>query len=120
MHAQSAPATIETLRQATEGRDADTLISLYADNAEMQVVDRLHPPSKPLELRGKEAIRAYLADICGRAMTHQIRGAVTNGDVWAYTQFCTYPDATHVLCMASVTVADGKIARQTNVQVWDE
>lgn len=116
----NTPATIDALRQATEGRDAATLLSLYADDAEMRVIDRLHPPSRPLELHGKEAIGAYLADICGRAMTHRIEDDLTVGDHWSYAQNCAYPDGTRVLCMASVTTDGNKITQQTNVQVWDE
>lgn len=121
MSIDQTPVTdLDTLRRATEGRDAATLLDLYADNAELRVIDRLHPPSQPLELQGKEAIRGYLEDVCGRAMTHRIEDPVVEADRWAFTQACQYPDGTRVLMMATANLRDGKIARQTNVQAWDE
>ncbi len=117
---QRPVSDMETLRRATEGRDAATLLSLYSDDAELRIIDRLHPPSQPLELQGKEAIRSYLEDICGREMTHTIETPVVAPDRWAYTQACQYPNGTRVVMMATVDLRDGKIARQTNVQAWDE
>ena len=44
----------ESLRQAVEGRDAETLAGFYADDAEMHTVNRNTTPSSPQVLRGKE------------------------------------------------------------------
>lgn len=116
-----APAAdIDTLRQGLEGRDVALIASLYADNAELRVVDRAHTPSSALELHGKEAIAAYYKDICDRDMTHHVDEAVADQDRLALTESCAYPDGTRVLCMAMMDLADGKIVRQTNMQTWDE
>ena len=111
--------TLPALRRAIEGRDAATLAGFYADDAVMQIVDQQHPPSRPLEIRGRDAIAAYFNDICGRAMTHRVEDGIAEGDRLAFTQHCTYPDGNRVLCAATVELADGKITRQVAVQAWD-
>lgn len=112
--------TIETLRHALEQSDAPTLIGLYADDAELQIIDKAHPPGNPLILRGKTAIADLWTDICGRDMTHQVEAAMAGGDRWAVTEICRYADGTRVYCMAMMELRDGRIGRQTNVQAWDE
>ena len=72
--ATQAPGSLdfETLRQAIEDRDAETLIDFYADDAEIRTVNKNSTPSSPQVLRGKEEIFAYLRDVCGREMTHRV------------------------------------------------
>ena len=109
-----------SIRQAIEGRDGKMLSSFYADNAVVKVIDRNNPPSKPREIRGKAAISTFWDDICSRAMTHKIDTTIAEGDNLAFTQACAYPDGTKVFCAATLELKDGKIARQTVVQAWDE
>lgn len=111
--------TVAEIKRAIEGHDAKTLAALYADDALVRIIDRDNPPSKPRELKGKLAITAYFDEVCGRAMSHQIESAVSNGDALAFTEVCTYPDGAKVFCSAMVEIKDGKIARQTAVQAWD-
>jgi SnoaL-like domain len=111
--------TIPALRQAIESRDGRTLSSFYADDAILEIVDQAHPPSKPLEIRGHDAISAYYDDVCGRAMTHRVENGIAEGDRLAFTQACTYPDGKRVLCSATLQLANGRIVRQVAVQAWD-
>lgn len=111
---------VDSLRLALERADADALIDLYADDAEIRIVDRNHQPSRPETLRGREAIGEYLRDVGGREMTHRIEQVVEGNDRLAYTESCEYPDGTRVLYMGMLELRDGKIARQVGVQVWDE
>ena len=108
------------LKQAIETRDGRRLAGFYADDAEVQVIDRNNPPSRPRLVRGRAAITTYWADICSRAMTHAVEFAVTEGDRLAFTQACVYPDGTRVFCIAAVELRNGRIARQSLVQAWDE
>jgi SnoaL-like domain len=109
-----------TLKRAIESRDAAALSSFYADDASLQVIDRNNPPSKPRIVRGRPAIAAFFDDICSRAITHDVKSSVTDGNRLAFTQACAYPDGTRVLCMAMIELKAGKIAQQTMVQAWDE
>ncbi|BAW09006.1 nuclear transport factor 2 family protein [Nocardia seriolae] len=122
MSTMEAPAQFDlaALRRGIEERDADQLIGLYAEDAEMRLVDRLHPPSNPQILRGRGAIGEYLNDICSRDMTHKVEHLTAAGDRVAYTEDCEYPGGSRVLCAATLDIADGHIVREVGVQVWDE
>ncbi len=118
---RTAPiVSVETLRRAIEGSDAAELSSLYAPDAVLKVVDRLHPPSRPQEFRGREAIADYYEDVCGRAMTHRVELGIGQGDRLAFTEACEYPDGVKVYCAAMIELDGGRISRQVNVQAWDE
>ena len=56
----------------------------------------------------------------GRDMTHTVQHTVSDDAGAAYTQACTYPDGTNVLCATVIKLAGGAISDQTVVQVWDE
>jgi ketosteroid isomerase-like protein len=111
--------TIAELKRAIEGRDARTLAAFYADDALLRIIDQNNPPSKPRELKGKQAIAAYFDDVCGRAMSHHVETGVSDGGALAFTEACTYPDGAKVFCAAMLEIEDGKIVRQTAVQAWD-
>ena len=110
----------EALRRGIEERDATTLLGLYAEDAELQVVDRNDQPSNPKVIRGRSAIGEYFADVCGRDMTHKIRRLVVSGNNVAFVQACRYPSGAQVLCIAVLDLKDGLITRQSGVQAWDE
>ena len=108
------------IKKAIEGRDGKMLGSFYADDAVVSVIDRNNPPSKPREIRGRQAIATFWDDICSRAMTHRVDVTIAEGDQLAFTQACAYPDGTRVFCAAILDLSEGRIARQTVVQAWDE
>ncbi|MEA2640211.1 MAG: hypothetical protein QOF51_1605 [Chloroflexota bacterium] len=112
--------TLSTLTKAIETRDAAAMTSVYADDAELLVMDKIHQPSKPLVLRGKDAIAAYLKDICSREMTHRVERSVAANDTIAYSEACQYPDGTRVQCITVLELRGGKVTRQVGVQTWDE
>jgi ketosteroid isomerase-like protein len=109
-----------TFRRAIEERDAAALLGLYAEDAELHVVDRNDQPSHPRIIRGRQAIGDYLADVCGRDMTHTIERLVVAADHAAFLQSCRYADGGRVLCAAVLDLRDGLITRQSGVQAWDE
>jgi hypothetical protein len=111
--------SIPALRRAVEGRDGRTLASFYTDNAVLCIIDAVHPPSQPLEIKGHDAITAYYDDVCSRAITHKVSFGITDGDRLAFTQDCTYPYGKRVFCSATLEIDSGKIARQVAVQAWD-
>ncbi len=111
--------TVPALRRAIESRDGQTLAGFYTDDALLRIVDQDNPPSKPNEIKGRDAIAAYYADVCGRTMTHRVDNAIADGDRLAFTQTCTYPVGTRVFCSAMLELVGGRIARQTAIQAWD-
>ena len=110
----------EALRQAIENLDANRLVSLYADDAEMLTVNRYTTPSSPKVLKGKEDIAEHLRDVCGRAMTHRVENEVIGENRVAFNEACEYPDGTRVLAAMTLEVRNGKVVHQVNVEAWDE
>jgi ketosteroid isomerase-like protein len=110
----------EVLRRAQEQRDLDAMLDLYADDAEMRILNRNTPPSSPYVVRGKEAIAEYLRDVFGRDMSHSIENEVVGEDRVAFNMACEYPDGTRVLASENLEVRDGKVVRQVEVVAWDE
>jgi hypothetical protein len=111
--------SLPALGKAIETRDASALRSFYAEQAHLRIIDRDHPPSRPMQLAGRNAIGAYFDDVCGRAMTHKLESGLVDGQHLAFTQACAYPDGPRVFCSAMAELADGKIIEQTIVQAWD-
>ncbi|MEU5432341.1 nuclear transport factor 2 family protein [Streptomyces sp. NPDC020719] len=110
----------ETLRQGIEGRNASALLSLYADDAEIRVIDRNSQPSHPTVMHGQSEISKMLNDVYGRDMTHKLEQCVIQGDHIAYTESCQYPDGVRVMASSMASLKDGKIIDHTVVQAWDE
>lgn len=110
----------ETLRRSIEGNTATNLLSLYADDAELRVVDRNTQPSSPRILHGRDEIGALLEDVYSRDMTHKVERCVMDGDTVAYSESCLYADGVRVLSESMITLRDGMIAEQIMIQAWDE
>ncbi|MER6440639.1 MULTISPECIES: nuclear transport factor 2 family protein [unclassified Streptomyces] len=110
----------EALRRGIEGHDAAKLLALYADDAEMRIVDSNTRPSHPMVKHGRGEIADLLNDVCGRDMTHTLDECVVQGDHVAFTESCTYPDGVRVLASSMMSLRDGKIVEQTLLQAWDE
>lgn len=107
-------------KRALEERDSDGQLALYADDAEVTLVDRVNTPGSPRLLHGPEEIRAWIEDTCERDMTHRVDLQVAGDGGAAFTEACRYPDGTNVLCVAVLELRDGLIAREVGVQAWDE
>ncbi|MGX1565105.1 nuclear transport factor 2 family protein [Streptomyces sp. NPDC055506] len=110
----------EILRQGVEGQTPEVLLSLYADDAELRIVDRTTQPSHPKVLHGRDEIGRMLEDVYSRDMTHKMERCVVQGDEAAYSESCQYADGVRVLSESMLSLRDGKITEQTLVQAWDE
>lgn len=108
------------LKRAVEERDSAAQLALYADDAEVRVVDRVNTPRSPRVLRGREEIRDWIEDLCDRDMTHAVQTPVLGEDAVAFTEACRYPDGTNVLSATVAELSDGRIVRQVAIQAWDE
>ncbi len=106
--------------RALEERDAERLTGFYADEAELVLVSREHPPATPRVLRGRSAIAAYHHDICERDLTRHVTRRLLAGDRAAVAEQCRYPDGTSVVGVALLELVGGRIASQLAVEAWDE
>src|SRR5215208_4281565 len=87
----------EAMRRAIEASDYEALVSFYADDAELRMVNKNTTPSSPMVLWGKEEIAEMLRDMCGRAMTHHVEDEIIGENRVAYSEACEYPDGVRVL-----------------------
>lgn len=110
--------TAELQRSITE-RDAEALLRLYAEDAELRIVDAANPPSQPQVVRGRDDIGAFLADLCGRDMTHRVLRLVAERDHTAYLKECTNPDGSRVRYAAVLDHPGGRITTELAVQAFD-
>ena len=117
----SAEGTVmDTLRNGYHTRDAAMIASVYAEDVELTICNRNNPPAKRLVLRGREAVRRMLDDLCAREMTHQI-GHVTLGEgTIAFSFQCQYPDGCQVVALNVATLKKGLIVSELSVDCWDE
>ena len=121
MTEQVAPSLdFEAMRRAIEGSDYEALVSFYADDAELRIVNKNTTPSSPTVLSGKEEISEMLRDVCARTMTHHVEDEVVGESRVSYNEACEYPDGVRVLGATTMELRDGMIVRQTNVEAWDE
>ncbi|MEU1505012.1 MULTISPECIES: nuclear transport factor 2 family protein [unclassified Kitasatospora] len=122
MSTMAAPSAFDTgvLREGIERGDADALLALYADDAELRVVDRETQPSHPLVVHGRDEIGALLNDVYGRETRHTLERVVLDGDRLAFMESCRYPDGVRVLVTSVADLREGRIVDQTSIQAWDE
>jgi quercetin dioxygenase-like cupin family protein len=110
---------LDALRQGIEGRNINAMLSLYADDAEISVVDQRHTPSHPQILHGRDQIGTFLSDIFGRDITHHIDHIVAGNGSVSFMERCEYPDGSRVLASTVLDIDGGRIVRQEEVQAWD-
>ncbi len=107
--------------RAVEDLDAELLASFYAEDVEHHFVGSGAPPSSPYMLKGREE----LAELYHKAYQEDIKQRVENETMGEGRLACTvaavYPSGKHELCAVFLDLdEEGKIARQTIVEVKDE
>jgi ketosteroid isomerase-like protein len=111
---------LDRFAEAAEARDAATQLSMYGPDAVVTINNKISQPGSPRLLRTREEIQAWLEDVYGREMTHEVKHRVVGENGAAFTQACRYPDGTNVLCATVIELEAGAISRQTVLEVWDE
>jgi ketosteroid isomerase-like protein len=107
-------------RHAFEGGDVEALGELVADDVQWSVVDCKTPPGAPMVVTGRASLEAALRDICDRGLTVRLEDQIVAGDRAAFACRCRYPDGREVLSNMLLTAREGRIARVSEVQAWDE
>jgi SnoaL-like domain len=122
MSTQSSATKFDMARfcDAVENREVATQVAMYADDAVVTIADRINQPGAPRVLNGRDEVAEWIADICGRDMSHRVEHPVADARGAAFSEVCRYLDGTNVLCATVMELRDGQIARQTVVQAWDE
>ncbi len=110
----------EDFRRAMDMHDIDLLLSLYADDAEIRIIDKDHPPSAPRWMQGREAIARYYREMFARPIRHHVEEEVVGDDHLAFTEACEYPDGSRVFVSSVIELKNNLIYREVDVQAWDE
>ena len=113
-------AVLEALKKGYQGRDAELLAGVYAEDAEFTICNRNNPPAKRLVLRGRQAVRRMFDDMCAREMTHQIAHMTLGDGSIAFSATCKYPDGCQVVGLNIATLKNGLIVSEISVDCWDE
>ncbi len=111
---------LSTFTRAIEERDSSAQLALYAQDAQVTLIDKVCQPRAPRVLHGHGEIQTWIEEVCGRDMTHRIQLSVQDDAGAAFTEACRYPDGTAVMCATVLVTCDGLVTRQTAVQAWDE
>jgi hypothetical protein len=99
------------LSKAIQSGDCRYQLALYADNAEVKIVDAAQPTAPLGVLRGKRAIERWLDTMSSRAGQLRVRDAVASPGRVEYTEEARYSDGSELLFECTAEVRRGQISR---------
>jgi SnoaL-like domain len=105
----------EALRLGIERCDPDLVLSFFADDAQLSIVNAQTQQRSPFELRGKAEIAKHLRAVFSQETSHRVEREVVGDDRATFREVCEYPDGSRVLVETTLEVRDGKIVRQVEV-----
>jgi hypothetical protein len=122
------PALLDRIRRALEDKDLDALAALYAEDATVEEVSSLNPPSHPAVAEGREAILHRLRQemlhdpVSGwsrKLESATILDGVETEDAIAFTELRTYAAGDKALAQHLAHKHGGRIDRDRLVIAWD-
>jgi len=125
---ERAPSLLDRIQRALEAGDLPALAELYAEDATLEEISSLSPPSHPATVRGRGAILARLRDeilrdpVSGWARQLEsstlLDGLETDEGV-AFTELRTYAAGDKVIAQHLAHKHGGRIDRDRMVIAWD-
>jgi ketosteroid isomerase-like protein len=106
-------------KRAFEAKDVEAWLAFFAPDAEWWEYRSDAPPRSPHKIIGREAIRASLIDCAEADMVLAISDEVLGEERIAFAFLVSLPDGRHYIEHVILHLADGKIARQVDVEAWD-
>ena len=125
---ESPPTLLDRIRRALEDKDLDALAGLYTEDATLEEVSSLSPPSHPIVARGREAILRRLQQemlhdpISGWARNLEsatILDGLETDDALAFTELRTYAAGDKAVASHVAHKHGGRIDRDRLVIAWD-
>jgi ketosteroid isomerase-like protein len=119
-------STIETafdiheLRERVAAGDAAGFGAMLAEDVVFSVIDQRTPPAAPAVLHGRDAVVELVGGAVARGIVTHVTDGFVSADRGALELTCTYPTGGQVVEHALVEIRDGRIARWSGVQAWDE
>ena len=106
-------------KRAFEAKDVEAWLAFFAPDAEWWEYRPDAPPRAPIKMVGTEAIRAKLTYVAGADLEQVISDEVLSEERIAFAFWVNWSDGRHLIEHAILHLADGKIARQVDVEAWD-
>jgi ketosteroid isomerase-like protein len=100
------------LSRALESGDSRYLLALYADNAEVQIIEG-DDPASPRILQGKLAIASWIDDLCAKDIRHRVLNSRASETLVALIEERETPDGANVRYAWTAEVSRGQITRDT-------
>ena len=97
------------LSRAIQSQDRRYQLALYADNAELEILDGEHLDAPLQVLHGKPEIAKWLDAMSSRAVSYKVRDAVGGPDGVRFTEECIYPDGETLVFQCTAEVSRGQI-----------
>jgi hypothetical protein len=125
---EPAPGLLDRIQKALVDKDLDALAALYTEDATLEEVSSLSPPSHPKRARGREAILARLRQemlhdpVSGwsrRLASATLIDGVETEDAIAFTELRTYAAGDKALAQHLARKHGGRIERDRLVVAWD-
>ena len=99
--------------------DVERCVGFYAEDAEWIEYTPDAPPRAPGRMSGKQAIREFLESVAGSGTSVTLGDEVVGADRVAFTVTCDLGGGRRSIENAILTIRDGLIVRQVEVEVWD-
>jgi ketosteroid isomerase-like protein len=115
----AAAFEIAAFRRSYEEWDIDALLAMYADNVEIEQIDRDNPPSAPRVRHGKDVLKGMFEHCAAAGVKATVENTVADGRRAAATVTCEFPGGRRVLANAIFDIEDGRIVRERDVVSGD-
>lgn len=116
---KSAITVLSQIQQGLQEHDAMLLMSAYATNTQLELIDTFNPPSQPLLLQGYDMVRAYWEEVCKHDARHWVTDEIVSPGHISFHVICKDADAAMLRAASICTLANNAIIHQLFVQVWD-
>ena len=106
---------LDGLRRAIESGDAPYRTALYADTAELRIVDSDQPAQPPQILHGRSAIAGWIESMYGADDTHRVLESAADGEQIRVVEVRETTDGLHLVYATAAEVDRGQIIRETAI-----
>jgi hypothetical protein len=104
---------LDGLSRAIESGNAGYQLALYANDAEVQIIDSNDPGCCPQVLHGKDAIGTWINDMLAQCVRPTVTHPVLACDHLALVEELHTPDGTNLLYECTAEVHGGQIIKET-------
>lgn len=99
--------------------DVEQVLGFYATDAEWVEYTPDTPPRAPARMSGKGAIREFLESVAASGIGLAVSDEVVGPSRVAFTVTCDLGSGRRSIENVILTIRDGLIVRQVEVEVWD-